>query len=107
MKNRLLNINLTNEVQPKVKEINGLDWVQYGDGEYRNNYPQYLIDLYNNSATHAAVVNATAAMIAGEDLIAEDSKDLKQYVDLQKFLGGINGKETAHDIFTKLSLIHI
>ena len=103
MKNRLLNINLTNEVQPKVKEINGLDWVQYGDGDYRNNYPQYLIDLYNNSATHAAVVNATAAMIAGEDLIAEDSKDLKQYVELQKFLGGINGKETAHDIFTKVA----
>jgi hypothetical protein len=103
MKNRLLNINLTNEVQPKVKEINGLEWVQYGDGEYRNNYPQYLIDLYNNSATHAAVVNATAAMIAGEDLIAEDSKDLKQYVELQKFLGGINGKESAHDIFTKVA----
>ena len=103
MKDRLLNIQLTNEVQPKVREINGLEWVQYGDGEYRNNYPQYLVDLYNNSATHAAVVNATAAMIAGEDLLAEENDDLSQYVELKKFLGAINGKETAHDIFTKVA----
>ena len=98
MKDRLLNIQLTNEVQPKVREINGLEWVQYGDGEYRNNYPMYLVDLYNNSATHAAVINATAAMIAGEDLLAEENDDLSQYVELKKFLGAINGKETAHDI---------
>ena len=103
MKNRLLNIQLTNEVQPKVTELRNHDWVSYGDGEYTNNYPQYLIDLYNNSATHAAVVNATAAMIAGEDLIAESDDNLEQYVELQKFLGGINGKETAHDIFTKVA----
>jgi hypothetical protein len=103
MKNRLLNIQLTNEVQPKVREINGLEWVQYGDGEYRNNYPQYLVDLYNNSATHAAVINATAAMIAGEDLLPEEHDDLSQFVELKKFLGAINGKETAHDIFTKVA----
>ena len=103
MKDRLLNIQLTNEVQPKVREINGLEWVQYGDGEYRNNYPMYLVDLYNNSATHAAVINATAAMIAGEDLLAEENDDLSQYVELKKFLGAINGKETAHDIFTKVA----
>jgi len=103
MKNRLLNIQLTNEVQPKVREINGLEWVQYGDGEYRNNYPMYLVDLYNNSATHAAVINATAAMIAGEDLLPEEHDDLSQFVELKKFLGAINGKETAHDIFTKVA----
>ena len=45
MKDRLLNIQLTNEVQPKVREINGLEWVQYGDGEYRNNYPHVLSRL--------------------------------------------------------------
>jgi len=103
MKDRLLNIQLTNEVQPKVTEQRNHDWVSYGDGDYANNYPKYLIDLYNNSATHAAVVNATAAMIAGEDLIAESDENLQQYVELQKFLGGINGKETAHDIFTKVA----
>lgn len=101
MKNRLLNIELTNEVQPKVKEINGQDWVQYGEGQYKNTYPQYLIELYNNSATHSAVINATAAMIAGEDILVEDTKDLTQYVELKKFLASVNGSETAHEVLVK------
>ncbi len=103
MKDRLLNIQLTNEIQPKVSEVGGADWIAYGDGEYRNLYPQYLIDLYNNSATHAAVVNATAAMIAGQDLIPNDTEDLAQFVELKKFLGGINKKETAHELLVKLA----
>lgn len=101
MKDRLLNIQLTNEVQPKVKEVNGAEWVHYGDGTYKNNYPQYLIDLYNNSATHSAVINATAAMIAGDDLLVDEGKDLQQYVELKKFLGSINGTESAHEVLVK------
>jgi hypothetical protein len=103
MKERLININLTNEVQPKSIEINGADWIGYGDGEYKNNYPQYIIDLYNNSATNSAIINATASMIAGEDFIVEDSDNLEQYVALKKFLAAVNGTESAHELFVKLS----
>lgn len=103
MKERLININLTNEVQPKSIEVNGADWIGYGDGEYKNNYPQYLIDLYNNSATNAAIINATSAMIAGEDFIIDESDDLSQYVELKKFLASVNSQETAHELFVKLA----
>lgn len=103
MKDRVQAIQLTNEVQPTVTEIPGMDWVQYGDGAYKNLFPTYLVELYNNSATHAAIINATAAMIAGEDLLVEDSKDLAQYVELKKMLANFNGQETAHDVFTKAS----
>jgi len=103
MKDRLININLTNEVQPKTIEVGGAEWVGYGDGDYRNLYPKYLIDLYNNSATHAAIVNATSAMIAGEDFIVEDNKDLQQYVAIKKFLGAVNPTENAHELFVKLA----
>ena len=103
MKNRLLNIQLQNEVQPTVTEIGGLDWVQYGDGKYKNCYPQYLIELYNNSATHAAVVNATAAMIAGEEVLVEETKDLQQYVALKKLMANIGGGNTLHELITKIS----
>lgn len=103
MENRLLNIQLTNEVQPKITEMGGMDWVSIGDGDYKNLYPQYLIDLYNNSATHAAVVNATAAMIAGEDLMPEETENLQQFVELKKFLGGVNKTETAHELLVKLA----
>ena len=103
MKERLININLTNEVQPKSIEVNGADWIGYGDGEYKNNYPQYLIDLYNNSATNAAIINATSAMIAGEDFIIDEGDDLSQYVELKKFLASVNSQETAHELFIKLA----
>jgi hypothetical protein len=103
MKERLININLTNEVQPKSIEVNGADWIGYGDGEYKNNYPQYIIDLYNNSATNSAIINATASMIAGENFIVEDSDNLEQYVALKKFLAAVNGTESAHELFVKLS----
>ena len=103
MKNRLLNIQLQNEVQPTVSEIGGLDWVQYGDGKYKNCYPQYLIELYNNSATHAAVVNATAAMIAGEELLVEETKDLQQYVALKKIMANVGDGQTLHELITKIS----
>ena len=103
MKDRLININLTNEVQPKTIEVGGAEWVGYGDGDYRNLYPKYLIDLYNNSATHSAIVNATSAMIAGEDFIVEDNKDLQQYVAIKKFLAAVNPTENAHELFVKLA----
>ena len=103
MKERLINVNLTNEIQPKSVEINGVDWIGYGDGEYKNNYPQYLIDLYNNSATNSAIINATASMIAGDDFLIEDTENLEQFVALKKFLAAVNGKESAHELFVKLA----
>jgi len=103
MKDILQAINLTNVVKPLVREVPHQDWVQYGDNDYRNLFPSYLVDLYNNSATHAAVVNATAAMIAGDDIQVDESKDLTQYVELKKFLANANSKETAHDIIVKLA----
>ena len=102
-KDRLLNIQFTNEVLPKTIESPINEWIGYGDGDYKNLYPNYIIDLYNNSATHAAVVNATAAMIAGEDLIVEQGNDLQQYVALKKFLADAGENTTLHEIITKIA----
>ena len=102
-KNRLLSIQLTNEVQPKTIETPNSDWIAYGDGEYKNAYPMYLIDLYNNSATHAAVINATAAMIAGENIVLDETEDLQQYVDFKKFMNNVGGNCTLHELTTKIA----
>ena len=72
MKDKILSINLETEVSPIVKETRGKDYIEYGTDEWKNLYPQFLIDLYYNSSTHAAIINATSEMIAGEDLICED-----------------------------------
>ena len=105
MENRLLQVYLKQQTAPKITENAAQDWISYGDGEYRNTYPQFLIDIYNSSATHSAIVNATASMIAGKDIvIEEDGGNLGAFVELKKFLADINRKgETAHELITKVA----
>jgi len=104
-KNRLLQVYLQQQTAPKITENAANDWVSYGDGEYKNMYPNFLIDIYNSSATHSAIVNASSAMIAGgEILIEEDGGNLSAFVQLKKFLASVNRNgETAHELVTKLS----
>jgi len=92
MKNRLSQVYLEQQTAPKIIESDRTDWVEFGEGEYRNQYPQFLIELYNSSATHSAIVNATAEMIAGQEIVIEDETDVSSTVALKKFFGNINGK---------------
>jgi len=103
-KQRLLNVNLDTQVSPLIREVMGKDYIEYGTEDYRNLYPQFLIDLYYNSSTHAAIVNTTSDMIAGEGLTVEEGDNLNAYVKLKKFLAHANSKgESLHDIVKKLS----
>ena len=100
----ILSINLETQTAPIIQEVQGKDYIEYGTEEWRNLYPQFLIDLYYNSSTHAAIINATAEMIAGEDLVVEDKDtDLDAYVELKTFFRHANGKETLHQVVKKLA----
>ena len=105
MKDNIININLETSTAPVVAEVRGRDWIEYGDanGEWRNLYPQFLIDLYYSSSISAAIINATAEMISGKDLIIEDEEDrgLEARVKLQNFLDRANGNETLHEVLVK------
>ena len=105
MKDNIININLETSTAPVVVEVRGKDWIEYGDanGEWRNLYPQFLIDLYYSSSITAAIINATSEMISGKDLIIEDEEDreLEARVKLQHFLDRANGNETLHEVLVK------
>lgn len=105
MKDNILSINLETQTAPVVTEVRGKDYIEYGTEDYgKNLYPQFLIDLYYNSSTHAAIVNATAEMIAGEDLICnEEDYNLDAYVRLKKFLRNANSKESLHQVIKKIA----
>lgn len=92
MKDNIISINLETSTAPIIQEVRGRDYIEYGTDDYgRNLYPQFLIDLYYNSSTHAAIINGTAEMIAGEDLIvADDDVNLEAYVKLKKFMRHAN-----------------
>ena len=99
----ILSVDLSSETSPVVQEVRGREYIEYGTEDWRNLYPQFLIDLYYNSSTHAAIINTTSEMIAGEDIVVEESENLEQFVKLKKFFAEANGKETLHEVIKKLS----
>ena len=101
----ILSVDLSSETSPIVQEVRGRDYIEYGTEEWRNLYPQFLIDLYYNSSTHAAIINTTSEMIAGEDIVVEESENLEQFVKLKKFFAEANGKETLHEVLNKPAVI--
>ena len=104
MKDSIISINLETSTAPIIKEVRGRDYIEYGTDDWKNLYPQFLIDLYYNSSTHSAIINATSEMIAGEDLIAsDDDVNLDAYVKLKKFLRHANSKESLHQVIKKVA----
>ena len=105
MKDNIININLETSTAPMVKEVRGREWIEYGTDDWANLYPQFLIDLYYSSSISAAIINATAEMVAGEDLIIEDDDDrnLDARIKLQNFMNRANGNESLHEVIKKIS----
>ena len=101
----ILSINLSTTTAPVVSESRSKHWVDYGTEDWANLYPQFLIDLYYNSSTQAAIINATAEMIAGEDIVIEDEeeRDLEAVVKLKKFFNSANSNETLQEVIKKIS----
>lgn len=100
----ILSVDLSSETSPVVQEVRGREYIEYGTENWKNLYPQFLIDLYYTSSTHAAIVNTTSEMISGEDIIVEENDNLEQFVKLKKFLANANGKESLHEVLKKVSL---
>jgi hypothetical protein len=63
-------VNLSSYTSPVIKEVQGKDWVEYGED---NNYFQYLIDRYNGSPTNNAILNSLIDLTYGKGLDATDS----------------------------------
>jgi hypothetical protein len=103
-KETISNVNFATQTAPVIKEVMGKDYIEYGTEDYRNLYPQFLIDLFYSSSTHAAIVNATSDMIAGESITVEETDNLDAYVKLKRFLAQANSKgESLHSIIKKIA----
>ena len=105
MKDNIININLETSTSPTVTEVRGKDYIEYGTQDWKNLYPQFLIDLYYSSSISAAIINATAEMISAENLIIEDEddRDLEARTRLQHFLDRANSNESLHEVLKKVA----
>lgn len=71
MSNNLHFVELGKYSAPEIVENRRDEWVEYGKD---NDYFNFLIDLYNNSTTHHAIVNAIVKLVYGKGIDATDSK---------------------------------
>lgn len=55
----------TNIVLPKEVKQRGKDMVFWGE---KNNYPDYLLDLYNNVTSLRSIINGTIDFVVGDDV---------------------------------------
>ena len=67
-------------------------YVKFGSD---NQYPNYLIDLYNHSSIHAACVNAIVQAVSGDGLIAKNDEILDK---------ANRDGESWNDIYNKVAL---
>ena len=76
--------------QPEYKEKKGEGYMQYGQN---NDYPQYLLDLFNKSAKHNAIIKGKVNYIVGNGWAGEEAI-VKQ----------VNRDETLNDLTKKVAL---
>jgi DNA-binding MarR family transcriptional regulator len=76
--------------QPEYKEKKGEGYMQYGQN---NDYPQYLLDLFNKSAKHNAIIRGKVNYIVGNGWAGE-----------QDIVKKVNREETLNDLTKKIAL---
>jgi len=81
--------------QPEFKEKKGIDggYIKYGEN---NDYPEYIVDLYNKSSKHSAIIKSKVHYITGNGWSGES--------DAQAFIDKANRVESLNDLTRKVSL---
>jgi hypothetical protein len=91
---------------PEFKESRGDDWIIFGTSKgWRNQYPDYLLTLYNRSAKHNAIVNGKVDYITGGGFVLDsEGLDQAQKAEVNQFLKEPNKDETLNDILDRVAL---
>lgn len=101
MKVEFQRINFAVQPPPKFKEARGQEWYEYGQ---RNNFPAVILDLYNSSSLHNAIVTQKAHFIAGKETAVRVEGTVGEKLGAQKALEVANPYESWQDIKYKASL---
>jgi hypothetical protein len=87
---------------PEYKVANGKDWVMYGEG---NRYPDYLLEMYQRSAKHNAIVNGKVNYITGKGWTYEADKVPSEMLgELNRLMENPNPYDDLNDILYKTAL---
>ncbi len=82
--------------QPEYREKKGVGYIEFGD---KNDYPNYLLSLYNKSAKHNAIVKGKVNYITGNGWATKE-EDVKA----EEFIKNANPYESLNDVTRKVSI---
>jgi len=105
MANNFSILNFEANVVPVFKEARGKDWILYGaEGEYKNRYPDFLLELYRNSAKHHAIINSKRDYVCGRGWSVDTSgMTTIQKARMDQFVKHPNAYESLDDILVKVA----
>jgi hypothetical protein len=87
---------------PEFKVVNGKDYVMYGES---NRYPDYLLEMYQRSAKHNAIVNGKVNYITGKGWTYEADKVPSEMLgELNRLMDNPNPYDDLNDILYKTAL---
>jgi hypothetical protein len=99
-------IDLAAHNVPQFKEERSKDWILYGtEKPWRNRYPDYLLDLYNTSAKHHAIVQGKTDYIVGNGFnVYTEGLNTENIARINEFIKHPNGKEDLNTLLYKACL---
>jgi hypothetical protein len=95
-------ITFSNDKVPVFTEVRNKDYINYGED---NNYPNFLVTLFNRSAKHNAILTAKQLYIAGQGLAFNaEGLPTDKIVSTQAFIDNANPYESLHSVSNKMAL---
>ena len=96
MMDNLVILSFAEAKQPEYREKKGVGYIEFGD---KNDYPHYLLGLYNKSAKHNAIVRGKVNYIIGNGWQVEG-----QDPNADLFIDSPNPYENLADLTRKVSI---
>ncbi len=94
--NDLVILNFQEARQPEYREKRGKGYIEFGE---KNDYPNYLLSLYNKSAKHNAIVKGKVNYIIGNGWKADEADPIAE-----QFIAQPNQFESLDDLTRKVSI---
>lgn len=86
----------------KEKKINGKDWIGWGES---NDYPIELLNLYENSSYHNAIIGGKARYIKGKGFaVKEEGLTTQDIAVLSEVIKNPNTEDSLNEILEKIAL---
>jgi DNA-binding Lrp family transcriptional regulator len=94
--NDLVILNFQEARQPEYREKRGKGYIEFGE---KNDYPNYLLALYNKSAKHNAIVKGKVNYIIGNGWKSDEADPIAE-----QFIAQPNQFESLNDLTRKVSI---